>query len=86
MGEEEIAPHLQEFATVRPPLPVDRAGFRHLADKWGEDKLFIGPASGQAPGSLFGWPQLEPITSCDVAVRAIEIDRGAGRGPAGDWR
>jgi CDGSH-type Zn-finger protein/truncated hemoglobin YjbI len=86
MGEEEIAPHLQEFATVGHLYRSIEAGFRHLADKWGEDKLFIGPVEGQARGELFGWPQLEPITDCAAAVRAIESIVEQGEGPRGDWR
>ncbi|HSS08667.1 MAG TPA: ferritin-like domain-containing protein, partial [Acidimicrobiales bacterium] len=86
MGEEEIAPHLQEFATVGHLYRSIEAGFRHLAEKWGEDKLFIGPAESQAHGNLFGWPQLEPITSVDGAVRAIEAIVEQGEGPRGHWR
>src|SRR5262249_30015619 len=85
MGEEEIAPHLQEFATVGHLYRSIEAGSRHLADKLGEDKLFIGPASGQATGDLFGWPQLQAITSVDDAVRAIETIVEQGEGPRGDW-
>jgi CDGSH-type Zn-finger protein/truncated hemoglobin YjbI len=86
MSDEEIAPHLQEFATVGHLYRSIEAGFRHLADKWGDDKLFIGPAEGQANGDLFGWPQLEPITNVDAAVNAIESIVEQGEGPRGDWR
>jgi truncated hemoglobin YjbI/CDGSH-type Zn-finger protein len=86
MGEEEIAPHLQEFRTVGHLYRSIEAGFRHLSEKWGDDKLFRGPAESQAHGELFGWPQLEPITSCDGAVRAIEAIVEQGEGPRGDWR
>jgi hypothetical protein len=86
MGEEEIAPHLQDFATVGHLYRSIEAGFRHLADKWGEDKLFIGPVEAQVRGELFGWPQLEPINSCDAAVRAIESIVEQGEGPRGNWR
>ncbi len=86
MGEEEIAPHLQEFATVGHLYRSIEAGFRHLAEKWGEDKLFIGPAESQAPGELFGWPELEPISTVDGAVRAIEAIVEQGEGPRGHWR
>ena len=34
----------------------------HLADKMGEDRLFIGPAFQQADETAFGWPDLRPIT------------------------
>jgi hypothetical protein len=86
MGEEEIAPHLQDFATVGHLYRSIEAGFRHLADKWGEDRLFVGPVEAQARSELFGWPQLIPIINCDAAVRAIESIVEQGEGPRGDWR
>jgi CDGSH-type Zn-finger protein/truncated hemoglobin YjbI len=86
MGPEEIAPHLQEFATVGHLYRSIEAGFRHLGEKLGEDNLFLAPAAGQVSGDLFGWPQLEPIASVDAAVRAIETIVEQGEGPRGDWR
>jgi hypothetical protein len=86
MGEEEIAPHLQDFSTVGHLYRSIEAGFRHLSDKLGDDRLFLIPASSQARGELFGWPQLEPISSCEVACRAIEAIVEQGEGPRGDWR
>jgi hypothetical protein len=86
MGPEEIAPHLQEFATVGHLYRSIEAGFRHLAEKLGEDNLFVVPAAGQVPGELFGWPQLAPITTVDGAVAAIESIVEQGEGPRGDWR
>ena len=72
MGEEEIAPHLQEFQTVGHLYRSIEAGFRHLSEKLGEGGLFLGPAPAQASGDLFGWKELRPITSADDAVAAIE--------------
>ena len=86
MGEEEIAPHLQEFQTVGHLYRSIEAGFRHLSDKLGEDRLFLGPRASQASGELFGWKELRPITCCDDAVRAIESIVEQGEGPRGDWR
>lgn len=86
MGEDEIAPHLQDFATVGHLYRSIEAGFRRLADKLGEDRLFIGPVESQARGAMFGWSELEPITNCDAAVRAIESIVEQGEGPRGDWR
>jgi hypothetical protein len=86
MDDQEIAPHLQEFATVGHLYRSIEAGFRHLADKLGEDHLFVGSASGQVGGDLFGWPQLRPITCVDDVVQAIETIVEQGEGPRGDWR
>jgi len=86
MGEEEIAPHLQEFRTVGHLYRSIEAGFRHLAEKMGEENLFIGPRGAQTRGELFGWKELGPISSTEDAVRAIEAIVEMGEGPRGDWR
>ena len=86
MSEDEIAPHLQEFATVGHLYRSIEAGFRHLSERIGEERLFLGPPEAQARGELFGWPQLRPISSCDDAVRAIDAIVEHGEGPSGDWR
>jgi CDGSH-type Zn-finger protein/truncated hemoglobin YjbI len=86
MSTEEVAPHLQEFATVGHLYRSIEAGFHHLSERMGEERLFIGPPEAQARGDLFGWPQLQPITSCDDAMRAIEAIVEQGEGPRGDWR
>ena len=86
MGEEEIAPHLQEFRTVGHLYRSIEAGFRHLAEKMGEENLFLGPSGSQTRGGLFGWKELGPISNTDEAVRAIEAIVEQGEGPRGDWR
>lgn len=86
MGEEEIAPHLQEFRTVGHLYRSIEAGFRHLAEKMGEQNLFIGPRRSQTHGELFGWQELGPISTTEEAVRAIEAIVEQGEGPRGDWR
>lgn len=86
MSEEEIAPHLQEFSTVGHLYRSIQAGLRHLSQLWGDERLFIGPVEAQAHGELFGWSKLQPITSCDDAVAAIEEVVKEGEGPRGDWR
>jgi hypothetical protein len=86
MGDQEIAPHLQEFATVGHLYRSIEAGFRHLAEKKVEDRLFVVPASGQVGGDLLGWPQLRPITCLDDVIQAIETIVEQGEGPRGDWR
>ena len=85
-GKEEIAPHLQEFRTVGHLYRWIEAGFRHLAEKMGEENLFLGPAGSQTRGELLGWKELGPISSTDEAVRAIEAIVEQGEGSRGDWR
>jgi hypothetical protein len=86
MGKEEIAPHLQEFRTVGHLYRSIEAGFRHLAEKMGEENLFLGPSGSQTRGELFGWKELGPISTTDEAVRAIEAIVEQGEGARGDWR
>ena len=84
--EDEIAPHQQEFQTVGHLYRSIEEGFRHLAQKLGEENLFLGPRDAQAGGELFGWKELAPISTCEEAVRAIEAIVEQGEGPRGDWR
>jgi Ferritin-like len=86
MGEDEIAPHQQEFRTVGHLYRSVEAGFRHLAEKMGETDLFLGPSGSQVSGELFGWKELAPISTTAQAVRAIEAIVEMGEGPRGDWR
>src|SRR5215207_8167176 len=48
MRPEEIVPRGQDFATQGHLYRSVERGFAHLADKLGEDRLFIGPAFHQA--------------------------------------
>jgi hypothetical protein len=85
MGPEEIVPRGQDFATQGHLYRSVEKGFAHLADKLGEDRLFIGPAFQQADEATFGWPDLRPITSLADANRAIERIVEQGEGATGDW-
>ncbi len=68
----EVVPRGQDFATQGHLYRAVEKGFAHLADKLGEDRLFIGPAFHQAGEAAFGWPDLEPITDLAGANRALE--------------
>lgn len=85
MRPEEIIPRGQDFATVGHLYRSIERGFGHLADKVGEDRLFIGPAFQQADETTFGWPDLRPITGLAGANRAIERIVEMGEGARGDW-
>ena len=67
------------------PVPFLERGFAHLAEKLGEDRLFIGPAFHQADEATFGWPDLGPITDLAGANRALERIVEQGEGATGDW-
>ena len=85
MRPEEIIPRGQDFATVGHLYRSIERGLAHLADKLGQDRLFIGPAFQQADETAFGWPDLRPITDLAGAGRAIERIVEQGEGARGDW-
>jgi len=85
MRAEEIIPRGQDFATVGHLYRSIEHGLAYLADKLGEDRLFIGPAFQQADETTFGWPDLRPITGLAGASRAIERIVEQGEGARGDW-
>src|SRR5215208_6001854 len=85
MRPEEIVPRGQDFATQGHLYRSVESGFAHLADKLGEDQLFIGPAFQQADETAFGWPDLGPITDLQGANRALERIVEQGEGATGDW-
>jgi hypothetical protein len=86
MSEEEIVPRLQDFATVGHLYRSIEAGFGHLVEKFGTDRVFIGPPQAQITQANFSWPQLVPITDLASATAAIEAIVQQGEGPRGDWR
>jgi hypothetical protein len=85
MRPEEIIPRGQDFATVGHLYRSIERGLADLADRLGEDRLFIGPAFQQADETAFGWPDLRPITGLADAGRAIERIVEQGEGARGDW-
>jgi len=85
MAPEEIIPRGQDFATVGHLYRSIERGLAYLADRLGEDRLFIGPAFQQADETDFGWPDLRPITDLAGAGRAIERIVEQGEGARGDW-
>jgi Ferritin-like len=91
----EVIPRGQDFATVGHLYRSIERGLAYLADRFGEARLFIGPAFQQADEMTFGWPDLRPITDLAGASRAIERiveqgegARGTGQTPitAASWR
>ena len=61
-------------------------GFRHLVEKYGEQRVFIGPPRAQATEEYFGWPELIAVTDLAAACQAIETIIVEGEGARGDWR
>ena len=86
MQKGEIVPRAQDFATVGHLYRSIEAGIAHLADKYGERWLFVGPPRAQATQQHFGWPELIPVTDVASAQRAIDEILEQGEGPRGEWR
>ncbi len=86
MRPGDIAPHAQDFATVGHLYRSIEAGIDHLAEKYGERWLFVGPPRAQATRKYFGWPELVAVTDVASAHRAIDEILEQGEGPRGDWR
>ena len=82
----EIVPRLQDFATVGHLYRSIEAGFRHLAEKYGEGRLFCGPPRAQASPAHFRWPELVTVGDLASAQAALDTIIEQGEGPRGDWR
>ena len=86
LSERDIVPRAQDFATVGHLYRSIEAGLAHLAERHGEDWLFVGPPRAQATTGHFGWPELIPVTDLASAQRAIDEILEQGEGPRGHWR
>ena len=86
MQPGEIVPRSQDFKTVGHLYRSIEAGFAHLAGKFGERRLFVGPPRAQATQHYFGWPELVAVTDTASAQKAIDEILEQGEGPRGDWK
>jgi CDGSH-type Zn-finger protein/truncated hemoglobin YjbI len=82
----EIVPRSQDFATVGHLYRSVEAGIAHLADKFGERWLFVGPPRAQATQQYFSWPELVAVTDVASAQKAIDEILEQGEGPRGHWK
>ena len=86
MQHGEIVPRLQEFDTVGHLYRSIEAGVARLAEKYGEQRLFVGPPRAQATEPHFRWPELVAVTDVASAQRAIDAILEQGEGARGQWR
>jgi Ferritin-like len=86
MAERDIVPQPQDFATVGHLYRSIEHGIDHLAEKFGEQNLFVGPPRAQATSENFHWPELVAVTDLASAHRAIDTILEQGEGARGDWR
>lgn len=84
--EDEIGPHLQDFDTIGHLYRSIEDGLRHLAERLGEEQLFIGPLRAQATSKHFRWEELVPVTDLASASQAIDTIVEQGEGARGDWQ
>ena len=82
----EIVPRSQDFKTVGHLYRSIEAGIAHLAEKFGERWLFVGPPRAQATREYFTWPELVAVTGVESAQQAIDEILEQGEGPRGHWR
>jgi hypothetical protein len=86
MQAGDIVPRGQDFATVGHLYRSIEAGIAHLAGKYGEHRLFVGPPRAQAAPEHFRWPELVAVTDVASAQRAIDEILDQGEGPRGAWQ
>ena len=85
MSGHELLPRGQQFATVSHLYRAIEDGLVQLAERYGEDRLFIGPPRAQATPSSFRWPDLVPVTDMQGARRVVQRIVEQGEGARGDW-
>jgi Ferritin-like len=85
MAEGDIVPQLQDFATIGHLYRSIEQGVVHLADKFGERNLFVGPPRAQATSTEFRWPELVAVTDRASAQRALDTILEQGEGARGHW-
>jgi CDGSH-type Zn-finger protein/truncated hemoglobin YjbI len=85
MAEGDIVPRGQDFATVGHLYRSIEHGIAHLAQKYGESRLFVGPPRAQATAKDFGWPELVAVVDLASAQRAIDTILEQGEGARGHW-
>jgi CDGSH-type Zn-finger protein/truncated hemoglobin YjbI len=86
MAEGDIVPRLQDFATVGHLYRSIEHGLAHLAQRYGERWLFVGPPRAQATAKDWRWPELVAVTDLASAQQAIDTILEQGEGARGDWQ
>ena len=83
-GDDGVEPVEQPYASVAELYRDIEEGFKSLAARLGEDRVFIGPPSAQATSAYFPFPQLIPVTDLASALKCIELIVEQGEGLRGD--
>lgn len=85
VGADDVVPTLQDFTTIGHLYRSIEDGLAHLADKFGEEHLFLGPPRAQATSEHFGFPELVPVTDLASAREALDTILEQGEGARGEW-
>jgi hypothetical protein len=85
MTEQDVVPWGQDFSTVGHLYRGIENGFKHLVERMGEERVFLGPARAQASAATFRWPELVAVTDLASASAAVETIVEQGEGARGDW-
>jgi hypothetical protein len=85
-AEDEIGPRLQDFETIGGLYRAIELGFDRLAERLGEERLFLGPPAAQAAEGHFPLRSLAAVTDLASAHAAIDTIVEQGEGARGDWR
>jgi hypothetical protein len=84
--DDEIGPRLQDFETIGALYRAIELGLDRLAERLGEDRLFVGPHNAQAVVGHFPLPSLAGVTDLASAHAAIDTIVEQGEGARGEWR
>ena len=85
VDEADIVPRGQDFATIGHLYRSIEHGIVRLAEKFGERRLFVGPARAQATQPDWPWPELVAVTDVASAQRALDTILEQGEGARGHW-
>ena len=85
VDEADIVPRGQDFATIGHLYRSIEHGIVRLAEKFGERRLFVGPARAQATQQDWPWPELVAVTDVASAQRALDTILEQGEGARGHW-
>lgn len=84
--EDQIGPIVSDFETISHLYRSIEDGLGLLAERMGEQKLFIGPVAAQATGEHFRFKELVAVTDLASAKAAIETIVEQGEGARGEWK
>jgi hypothetical protein len=84
--EDEIMPMPMDFETIGHLYRSIEDAFARMAERLGEEALFVGPRDAQATETHFHWPELVAVHDLASARQAIGTIVEQGEGARGDWR